>query len=140
MIARKKFLAMKIRKVKTSSLIIGIIVELIFSIFLGITGGARGLGSLYPQLNLVAKPFVCPNNHMSYTPHVSEIGSDTYWSATWFCGGEQLSVKKELDSDTVFLYASPLYSLVFFAFLLAITYAYWNSSIGPAKNDGLRLW
>jgi|SRR5688572_24823014 len=131
---------MKIRKVKTSTLIIGVILELVFSIFIGLTAGATGFGSLYPQLNLVARTFVCPNSQMSYDQHVSQIGSDTYYSATWFCVDEQSGAKTELDSETVFLYASPFYSLVFFAFLLIVTYVYWNSSIGPAKNNGLYLW
>jgi hypothetical protein len=131
---------MKIRKIKTSTLILGIFAELIFSVFMGITAGARGLGSLYPALNLVAKPFVCPDSQMSYTQNVSEIGSDTYWTGRWFCVDERTAVKTELDPTRVFLFASPLYSLVFFAVLLIITYVYWNSSIGPAKNDGLYLW
>ena len=46
---------------------------------------------------------------------------------------------QELDRDTVFYSAGPIYGLVFFALLLVIVYIYWNSSIGPAKNDGLRL-
>ena len=131
---------MKIKKVKTSMLILGLTVGLIFSIFIGVTGGSMGLGSLFPQLNLVAKPFVCPNQQMSYTQHVSEIGTDTYSTATWFCVDEQSGVKTELDSDTVFRYAGPFYGLVLFVILLIMTYFYWNSSIGPAKNDGLRLW
>src|SRR5690349_13527023 len=106
---------MKIRKLKTNTLVIGILVEFIFSVFLGATAGARGLGSLYPQLNIVARPFLCPNVPMSYTQHVSEIGSDTYWSATWFCGDEQSGVKTELEPGRVFLYATPFYSLVFLA-------------------------
>lgn len=136
----EKFTGMKIRKLKRGTLVLGVLVALIFSVFLGFTAGARGFGSLYPQLNLAAKPFLCPNAAMSYTQHLSEIGSDTYWSATWFCDDERTGAKKELDPNTVFLYATPLYSSVFFALLLAITYAYWNSSIGPAKNDGLQLW
>jgi hypothetical protein len=133
-------MSMKIRKVKRSALMLGILVEFIFSVLMGVTAGARGLGSLYPQLNLVAKPFVCPGSPMSYTQHMSEIGSDTYWSATWFCEDQGLGVKTELDPNLVFLFASPLYSFVFFAVFLFITYVYWNSSIGPAKNDGLELW
>lgn len=131
---------MKIRKVKTNTLIWGIIALFIFSIILGYTAGARGLGSFYPQLNLVAKPFVCPNRPMSYTQTTSQIGSATYWDATWFCGAEQSGLKTELDANRVFLAASPFYSLLIFAVLLIITYIYWNSSIGPAKNDGLYLW
>jgi hypothetical protein len=130
----------KIKKVKTSTLIIGIAVILIFSIFIGVTGGAMGLGSLFPQLNLVARPFACPNQQMSYTQYVSEIGTDTYWTASWFCVDEQSGVKTELDSNTVFLCAGSFYGLVLFVILLIVTYFYWNSSIGPAKNDGLHLW
>lgn len=133
-------MSMKIRKVKRSTLVLGIIVALVFSIFMGYTAGTRGFGSLYPQLNLVAGPFLCPGNSMSYDQHVSEIGSDTYWSATWFCTDKDSGAKTELDSNTVFLYASPLYGVLFFAILATMTYAYWNSSIGPAKNDGLELW
>jgi hypothetical protein len=131
---------MKIRKVKTSTLILGIIAEFIFSAFMGLTAGARGLGSLYPVLNLGAQPFACPNSQMSYTQNVSQLGSDTYWTGRWFCVDEQSGMRTELEPDTVFLYASPLYIIVFFAVLLIITYVYWNSSIGPAKNDGLHLW
>jgi hypothetical protein len=131
---------MKIRKVKTSTLLIGLIVELTLSIFMGYTAGAIGLGSRYPMLNLVAKPFVCPNSQMSYDTDVSQIGSDTYYSATWFCVDGQMDIKTELEPDRVFLFASPLYIVVFFVVLLVTTYVYWNSSVGPAKNDGLRLW
>ena len=131
---------MKTKKVKTSHLIIGISVELIFSIFLGYTAGAVGFGSLYPQLNLVTKPFLCQDNQMSYEQNVTEIGPDTYWSARWFCVDSESNAKTEVESETVFLYATPFYSLVIFVILIIITYAYWNSSVGPAKNDGLYLW
>ena len=131
---------MKIRKVKTSSLLIGIVVELIFAIILGVTGGAIGLGSLYPQLNLVTKPFVCPGSQMSYEQNVSQVGSANYWTVSWFCVDEESGVQTELNPDTVVRYASPFYSLVFLAIFFTITYVYWNSSIGPAKNDGLYLW
>ena len=140
MIARRKLIGMKIRKVKTSTLIIGILAILVVSIFLGVTAGAMGMGSLYPQLNLVSRPVLCPNSQMTYDQNVSQVGSENYWRATWFCVDEQSGVRTELDRNTVFLYASPLYSFVIFALLLILTYVYWNSSIGPAKNDGLRLW
>lgn len=37
------------------------------------------LGSLYPALNLVAKPFVCPHSQMSYAQNVSQIGYLLDW-------------------------------------------------------------
>lgn len=131
---------MKTKKVKTSSLVLWLMVALIFSMIMGVIGGARGYGSRYPQLNLIAKPFVCPGQQMSYTQNVSQIGSATYWSAVWFCVDEGLGVKTELDQNTVFLIAGSFYGLIFFVVLFVIVYLYWNSSIGPAKNDGLRLW
>lgn len=131
---------MKTKKVKTSSLVIWLMVGLIFSIIMGITGGAMGFGSRYPQLNLIAKPFVCPGQQMSYTQDVSEVGSATYWTANWFCVDEESGNKTELDQNMVFLIAGPFYGLIFFVVLLVIVQLYWNSSIGPAKNDGLRLW
>jgi hypothetical protein len=136
----KELIYIKIRKVKRSSLIIGILAALIVSIFFGITGGAMGFGSRYPQLNLAAAPFLCAGRQMTYEQHVSEIGTATYWTATWFCEDAASGVKTELDSDTVFLYASPLYSLTIFVLLIVIVYVYWNSSVGPAKNGGLHLW
>jgi hypothetical protein len=130
---------MKVKKVKTTSLIIGLVVGFIFSIFLGITAVSMGLGSIYPGLNLIAKPFVCPGQQMSYTQHVSEIGSDTYWSATWFCVDEA-GLNTEPDPDKVHGYAGSFHGILIFFMLLGLTVLYWNSSIGPLKNDGLRLW
>lgn len=131
---------MKTKKVKTSTLVIWLLVGLVFSMIMGVTGGAMGFGSRYPQLNLIAKPFVCPGQQMSYTQNVSEIGSVTYWSADWFCVDEQTGEKKELDQNSVFQISGPLFGLMFFVLLLLIVHLYWNSSIGPAKNDGPRLW
>jgi len=131
---------MKTRKVNTSALIFGLLVELTFSIFLGFTGVAMGLGSRFPELNFIAKPFTCPGGQMTYTQSISEIGTATYWTATWFCLEEQAGANTELNSDTVFLYSGSIYGLVLFVALLFVTNWYWNSSIGPAKNDGLRLW
>lgn len=131
---------MKTKKVKTSSLIFWLMVGLIFSIFMGVVAVARGFGSRYPQLNLIAKPFVCPGQQMSYTQDVSQIGSATYWSADWFCADESSGVKTKVNQNTIFLIAGSFYGLIFFVVLSVIVYIYWNSSIGPAKNDGLRLW
>lgn len=125
---------MKTRKIKPSSLVIGLAVGFLFSTFIGIIGISRGLGSIYPQLNKIAKPFVCPSQQMTYAQHITEIGSETYWSTTWFCA------EIEIASNTISLYAGLFYGLILFVILLILVYVYWNSSIGPAKNDGLYLW
>jgi len=126
------------RKLKRSTLAIGLIVGLAFSILIGITAGARGLGSIYPQLNLIAKPLVCSSGDMTYSRSVSDAGTATYYSATWSC--DQNGEKKQLDSMSVFVIAGIVYGLVFFVALLLVTHFYWSSSIGPAKNGGPELW
>ena len=131
---------MKIKKVKTSTLIIGLAVGFIFSIFLGITAVSRGFGSRFPQLNGIAEPFLCPQQEMSYAQHVTEIGNATYWSADWFCLDEGSGAQTELDPSRVHGLAGSFYGVLIFIALLGLTVLYWNSSIGPAKNDGLHLW
>lgn len=130
---------MERKKIKTSSLIIGIVIELLFAIFIGFTTGPS-FGSHYPQLNLVAKPFVCPNGHMTYTNQNVQRYDETYWAATWFCADKQSGIKTELDSNSVFRYASPLYISLWLAIFFILTYVYWYSSTGPAKNNGIHLW
>lgn len=130
---------MQTKKVKTSSLIIGIIVELLFAVVMGLTTGP-GFGSRYPSLNLITKPFVCSNGQMTYTNQKIERYDEFYWDATWYCQQDGSNIKTELDPKVVFRYASPLYITLYFVLFLLITYLYWNSSAGPAKNDGLYLW
>jgi hypothetical protein len=82
-----------IRKLKRSTLLIGLAVGLAFSIIMGVTAGAIGLGSIYPQLNRIAEPLVCPGTTMSYSRRVSEIGTATYYTAEWFCVDERTGAR-----------------------------------------------
>ncbi len=43
----------------------------IWSIFMGVTAVSYGLGALYPPLNKIAQPFVCPNGQMVFEEAVS---------------------------------------------------------------------
>src|SRR5687768_12265057 len=129
-----------VRKLKKSTLIIGLMIGLAFSIVIGVTGGAIGLGSLYPQLNLVAKPVVCPVGEMSYSQNVSAIGTATYYTAKWFCTDTRSGEKTEIDPNSIFFSSGLVFGLIVFAILILITYLYWNSGVGPAKNGGPLLW
>jgi len=128
------------KTIKRSTLVIGAIIVLAFSIFLGITGGAMGLGSIYPRLNSIAQPLACPGRTMSHAQQISEIGTATYYAAKWYCVDEKSGERSELSGNTVALIAGPAYGLVIFVVLLTIVYLYWNSTVGPAKNGGPDLW
>ncbi len=132
---------MRIRKVERKWLIVGLAAELLFAIVMGYTGGALGIGAWYPPvLTFLTRPFVCPAGAMTYTQHQSQIGSETYTTVSFFCADAQTGDTVVLDSDRVARLATPFFSLLFFAAFLALTYAYWYSPVGPAKNDGLHLW
>jgi len=128
------------KTLKRSTLAILLIVLLAFSVFLGITAGAIGLGSIYPQLNSIAQPIACPGRAMSHSQQITEIGTATYYAAKWYCVNGQTGERSEVSGNTVALIAGPVYGVVIFVILLAIAYLYWNSSIGPAKNGGPELW
>lgn len=113
---------------------------LAFSIFLGITAGAMGLGSIYPQLNSIAQPIVCPGRTMSHSQQISEIGTATYYAAKWYCVDDRTGERSEVSNNTIALTTGPIYGAVIFAILLVMVYLYWYSSIGPAKNGGQKLW
>lgn len=121
-------------------MIVSLIALFVFSAFLGVVGGAIGLASIYPQINMFAQPLACPGQTLTHTQQISEIGSATYYAAAWYCVDPQTSERTEASAMTVYLAAGLLHGLIVFAALTGLTYLYWNSSVGPAKNDGLRLW
>src|SRR5258706_355639 len=59
---RKEFAGMKIK----TSTIIWLSLVFIWCIFMGVTAISIGLGALFTPMNLIAKPFVCPNGQMTY--------------------------------------------------------------------------
>ena len=99
-----------------------------------------GLGSLFPQLNTIAQPFVCSGGQITYTKRVTEVGTANYHTARWFCRYSSSGELRQIDANTVFITAGTFHGLAMFVIILLITYLYWNSSIGPAKNGGPRLW
>jgi len=59
---------------------------LFWSIFIGWVGISIGLGALYPPLNYVAKPFVCPSGQMIFEKQVNQATPNkTFYSADWYC-------------------------------------------------------
>lgn len=128
------------RILKKSTLATGLAIGFAFSLVMGVTAGAMGLGSLYPRLNLIAQPFVCPGGLMSYSQQVSSIGTANYYTAKWMCTDTASYEIREIDASSVHLTAGIFYGIAFFVILLLITYLYWHSSIGPARNGGPLLW
>lgn len=89
----------------------GLVEGFFWSIFIGVVGISIGLGALYPPLNYVAKPFVCPSGQMTFEKQVNQAApSQTFFSADWYC------TKGASTSAPIspFAYAGVLYGLLCF--------------------------
>ncbi|TMC48532.1 MAG: SHOCT domain-containing protein [Chloroflexi bacterium] len=95
--------------------LLGTAVLFIFCLFLGVTVVSIGLGALFPPLNLVAKPFVCPSGQMTYEEIVSRpLPGTTYTLIYWFCTDNQTGAKTQLEPFPKDLYAGIVYGLLLF--------------------------
>jgi len=82
-------------------------------IFMGVTAVSIGVGAAWPPLNLVAKPFVCPNGQMVFSQETSNpLPGTTYTITGWACVDNQTGVPTELDIFTIALPAGVIYGLV----------------------------
>ncbi|MGB8646537.1 MAG: SHOCT domain-containing protein [Anaerolineae bacterium] len=109
-------------KIKTGT-IIWIIAGFIWSIFMGVTATAIGLGALFPPINQVASPFVCPNGQMNYQEEASNpLPGTTYTQITWYCVDQKTGAKTELEIFPMTLYSGAFYGLLIFVAVLVIWY------------------
>jgi hypothetical protein len=99
------------------------------------------VGALYPPLNLVAKPFVCPNGEMRYEEIVSNpLPGTTYSQTNWYCINEELEQTTALGIFPMSLYAGVIYGLLIFGAGLVIWYFYRRSDPSKAsKADQKRM-
>lgn len=84
--------------------------------FMGITVIAIGFGAIFPSMNRITKPLVCPRGEMeletqTYTPTPVE----TVTTFTWYCVDATTGEKTEIGLFPMSLYAGTLYGFIFFA-------------------------
>lgn len=84
---------------------------LFWSLFIGVLGISIGLGALYPPLNYIAKPFVCPSGQMIYQKQTTQATpNQTFFSADWTCTQADSSSKPINPS----IFAGVIYGLLCF--------------------------
>jgi Short C-terminal domain len=102
-------------KFKTSTLVW----TFVWCWFMGVTAISIGFGALFPSMNLVAKPFVCPNGKMDLTKEVyNPYPGNTITTLTWYCVDEASGAKTELGIFPMSLYAGTIYGWLFFGLAL----------------------
>ena len=129
-------------KIKTST-IMWLTAGIIGSWFMGITAVSLGLGSLFPAINLVAQPFVCPGGQMvnhSQNYQVSPVENVT--TLTWDCVDSHSGAQTELNPWTINVYAGSFYGLLIMAAALIVFYSYrrWGSSQATEKVKKRLAW
>ena len=97
----------------------------IWFIFMGVTAVSYGLGALYPPLNKIAQPFVCPNGQMSVEKNTfNPIPGITITQIYWYCVDSKSGAKTKIVDTSIHLYAGVFYGLLMFVAALIIWYFY----------------
>jgi hypothetical protein len=97
----------------------------IWFIFMGVTAVSYGFGALYPPLNKVAQPFVCPNGQMSVEEITSNpIPGTTITQIYWYCVDSRSGAKTKIVDAPIHLVAGAFYGLLMFGAALLIWYLY----------------
>lgn len=109
------------------------IIGFLASIFFGVVAISIGLGSAFPSINLIAKPFVCPNGQMTFDKNVSQpMPGETYATINWYCTDDSSGESVELAYSSIFSFAGIIYGIVlcFPLFLLArFFFKRWDDSL-----------
>lgn len=114
-----------------------LILLFIWCIFMGITVGSIGIGAVVPSVNLISKPFVCPQGEMiletqDYHPSPVEVVT----TLTWYCVNPQNGQRTELGLFPMSLYAGSIYGFLLFAVIYGVI-IYSRRFPSAAKNRNL---
>ena len=118
-----------------------IILSLLFiwCLFMGVTAISIGFGAVFPSVNRIAKPFVCPRGEMQLaTQEYNPSPVETVTTLTWYCVDNTTGEKVELGLFPMSLYAGLIYGFLLFL----VIYAGWKiwmyklaSRVLPIQDD-----
>lgn len=116
---------------------------LIFSLFMGITGISIGFGAVFPSLNRVAGPFVCPQGEMQLeTQTYNPYPGSTITTLTWYCADPTAGTRAELGIFPMSLYAGVIYGFGLFAAIMLGKYIFqlWEAAPKSPWMEKLAKW
>lgn len=106
---------------------------LVWCLFMGVTAISIGFGAVFPSMNRIAKPFICPNGEMELETHGYNPSPGTsITTLTWYCvdaSGE----RKELGIFPMALYAGLIYG--FLLFLVIYLFMVLRSNRSPSAES-----
>ena len=104
---------------------------LLWSLVMGVTFVSIGIGSLYPPLNDIAGPFVCPRGQIQVTSHAYTVSPVEHgYTLTYYCVDQQTGARAEMAFWPKHLIAGSIYGLLIFVLILVIwsLYSHYASS------------
>lgn len=121
-------------KIKNSTIIwTGV---LIWCLFMGVTAISIGFGALFPSMNRISKPFVCPRGEMELETQVYRpYPGSTITTLTWYCTDHETGVRTELGIFPMSLYAGIFYGLLLFAAIILGRYLYQKWAAMPKSAE-----
>jgi hypothetical protein len=97
-----------------------LIASFVWTLFMGVTVGSIAGGAIYPPINYLAKPFVCPNGVMTYNESTSNpLPGTTYTQIGWYCVDARAEKTTELDIFQIALPAGLIIGFVAYVVGLA---------------------
>lgn len=94
------------------------------SLIFGIFVIEIGLGSVFLQLNQIARPFVCGNDELDVVQHVDRfVPGETLYSISAYCV-DSSSGDKEDVTNSVQLVAGLIYSVILFVIVTGLIFKY----------------
>jgi len=121
-------------KIKIST----ILITFVWCIFMGVTAISIGFGAIFPSMNRISKPFICPNGEMTLeTQDYYPSPVETVTTLTWYCVDSNTGGKVELGIFPMSLYAGAIYGLLLFAavFIIMLVLAKKGRSDSSATED-----
>ncbi len=94
---------------------------LFWCLFMGVTVISIGAGAVFPQLNYVAGPLICPGGTMSTSQqgyNVSPVRSVT--TVTMYCIDGKTGTRNEVDVFPTCLFSGLIYGLLLFFVVFAV--------------------
>lgn len=106
-----------------------ILMVFFWSLFMGVTAISIGFGAVFPSMNKIAKPFVCPRGEMEVeTQGYNPSPGTTVTTLTWYCVDAASGEKKELGIFPMALYAGLIYGFILFVVIFLFMFIRSNRS------------
>jgi len=110
-----------------------LVITVVISCFCGFMTAVAG-GAIFPPINQIASPFVCPGGNMQADQKTySQLPGQTATTVTWYCVDGKSGARNEIPSLALLAFAMPLYAMIIFVPVLVLA-VLWAVLIAPKSQ------